>query len=148
MGMDVYGQHPDEEVGSYFRSNVWWWRPIWNCTCNLAGDLIPLEVQMLGNYNDGEGLNEDDTRLVAERLRACLTDGRVGAWETQYRAHLDQLPDEDCYCTSDKWPEGAECHVCKGKGYKENILKSYPFQVEVFAKWVDFLEHCGGFEIH
>ena len=35
MGMDVYGIAPEKEWGEYFRSNVWWWRPLWDYTAEI-----------------------------------------------------------------------------------------------------------------
>ena len=39
MGMDVYGKNQTSEKGSYFRNNVWWWRPLWNYCEELHGDI-------------------------------------------------------------------------------------------------------------
>ena len=35
MGMDVYGKEPKNETGEYFRSNVWWWRRLWDFVCDI-----------------------------------------------------------------------------------------------------------------
>ena len=35
MGMDVYGTKPKNETGEYFRANVWYWHPLWDCLDKL-----------------------------------------------------------------------------------------------------------------
>jgi hypothetical protein len=41
MGMDVFGKAPTRKVGEYFRSNVWYWHPLWHYCEEIAPDIIP-----------------------------------------------------------------------------------------------------------
>ena len=65
MGMDVYGRAPEKEWGEYFRSNVWWWRPLWDYTTQIdrfyseqkdANRLISEELHKSGHINESDGL--------------------------------------------------------------------------------------------
>ena len=40
MGMDVYGINPKTDSGDYFRANVWWWRPLWECVAYYCDDIL------------------------------------------------------------------------------------------------------------
>ena len=39
--------------GSYFRNNVWWWRPLWDCICNICSDILSDKDMTKGEYNEG-----------------------------------------------------------------------------------------------
>jgi hypothetical protein len=48
---------------------------------------------------------------------------------------------------TDKWAETCNgCNACSGKGSKRPLDAEYPFSVENVTNFVEFLEHCGGFE--
>ena len=43
----------DKKVpGSYFRNNVWWWRPLWKFVCNTCGDILSNEDFWFNNANN------------------------------------------------------------------------------------------------
>ena len=69
MGMDVIGK----KEGSYFRNNVWWWRPLWNY-CLKVSPTICGKVEN-AQSNDGDGLNADDSKALASILKNCIEDG-------------------------------------------------------------------------
>ena len=77
MGMDVYGREPEKELGKYFRSNVWWWRPLWNYTAEIdrfyaeqknelrkALDYLCLGEPKIINLNIGTGKGTSVLELV------------------------------------------------------------------------------------
>jgi len=161
MGMDVFGKKAEGEKGHYFRNNVWWWRPLWDYTCEVAGVYIGPAVADGGHSNSGDGLDGPTSRKVAKLLRAELESGRTKAYAEKYAAELAQIPQQECeLCggtgTRSKpvpgdpgWkPKPGECNGCDGKGKKDAIETWYPFSVENVTEWVEFLEHCDGFEIY
>ena len=77
MGMDVYGKNPTSEKGSYFRNNVWWWRPLWDYCLEVAPELCS---DVSGHTNDGEGLDEAGAIALSEILFQELWDGKTAQY--------------------------------------------------------------------
>lgn len=171
MGMDVIGVNPKSEKGSYFRNNVWWWRPLADFCLNRHPDIA--EKCEYWHTNDGDGLDEEDSVLLAEALREDIRSGLAGEYERNYNEWRASLPREACElcdCTgirTDKvgvengMPEkelSAEiqilvgrthgwCNACDGVGTRESFASGYPFSVENVQEFADFLSDCGGFQI-
>src|SRR5262252_5176839 len=72
MGFDVHGRAPSSEVGTYFRNNVWYWRPLANYISEVAPSLYTDKVWQ---YNDGKGLNAADAAKLALILETELKSG-------------------------------------------------------------------------
>lgn len=171
MGMDVYGKNPKNEVGSYFRRNVWGWHPLWEY-CERLHPEVAGAVQY-GHSNDGDGLEEQESLALAKLLRLDLADGtteRYIAERNEYLANLPRLTCELCEGTGIRtdsvgveagFPEkllapeiatilGREkgwCNGCSGEGLKEAWETNYGVDAEDIAEFAEFLENCGGFEI-
>lgn len=170
MGMDVIGKNPTTEVGEYFRNNVWSWRPLWIYCQDIAGDLL---ANVSGQYNDGEGLNADGARALAERLQVELAAGRTAEYERDRNEFIARLPQHDCeWCHSTgirtdqvgvntgmptKELDATTaillgrshgwCNACRGEGRMNHPETSYVFRTENVARFAEFLADCGGFEI-
>tara|TARA_Y100000034_G_scaffold66233_1_gene79951 strand:+ start:4562 stop:5080 length:519 start_codon:yes stop_codon:yes gene_type:complete len=171
MGMDVYGKNPTDEVGEYFRRNVWGWHPLWDMCLDLFPELAG-KVEY-GHTNDGDGLNAVDSEALSNSLNEAVADGRVAAWISERNEIVANLPMEECYlCEStgirtdeigmqagqhDKAlsPEQATvlgrefgwCNGCDGKGEKAPFASWYGVEVGDATDWAGFLRSCGGFEI-
>lgn len=165
MGMDVYGQNPTSEVGSYFRNNVWWWRPLWSYCEHIAPDLIPKDNE--GHLNDGWGLDAEGARALAQKLKEELDSGRCAEHAESYQRELKALLREPCdLCNGTGvrrdeiglehgFPEKLNpytglkgwCNGCDGKGDKPPFAANYPFSTQNVAEFANFLEASGGFEI-
>lgn len=172
MGMDVYGKKPKNEIGEYFRNNVWWWRPLWG----YIEDNFPEIAAEVPNahYNDGDGLNAVKTKILANKLRSHINSGKVKEYELAYKKKIDSLPLQDCeYCEqtgkrawaathfavqsllekneflemNDQGEYILECNACRGTGKTEHFMSHYPFAEENVISFCDFLENCGGFSI-
>jgi hypothetical protein len=171
MGMDVYGKNPSSEVGEYFRSNVWYWHPLWEyCEVNfpeLAGKVKH------GHTNDGDGLNGRDSLKLAMAIRGTIANGVATQYASERNATLAELERPACkHCegtgirsdaigvehgmpTKELSPEIASitgrthgwCNGCSGEGKVDAWETNYTFDLEVLAEFADFLENCGGFEI-
>lgn len=171
MGMDVMGLEPTSEQGSYFRNNVWWWRPLWNYCEEVAPALCD---GVSGHYNDGDGLDSVSASELATVLFAEIESGRTEQYRLNYYAQLAELPREDCsLCeatgirtdevgvsngqpTRALSPEVASlvgreigwCNGCDGVGTKEHWATHYPFSVENVREFAEFVRDSGGFGIH
>lgn len=166
MGMDVYGSNPVSERGKYFRCTVWWWRPLWNYVCSI----FPKAVDVTGQYNNGDGLDEIDAGRLAQILERELETGKTDEYIKRYKKFQDNLPDEDCtICagtgkyqpqpemeiankiieaiTNEKAEESETCNACKGTGRREAWAKHYPMDLKVVRDFKEFVQDSGGFRI-
>jgi hypothetical protein len=150
MGMDVSGVNPVSETGSYFRNNVWWWRPLWNYCYHVAPDLITDDVFESGSYNDGAGLNAKGAAKLAVILETKIAEGHTKIWQKERELYLESLPDDNCgVCNNNNrgYSKKKDCKGCDGKGTRDSWEKSYPFYVENVENFAKFLIDSGGFEI-
>jgi hypothetical protein len=156
MGMDVYGNAPTAEVGTYFRRNVWGWHPLWEYVEDRHPEIACLVEH--GHTNDGDGLDDEDSAELARRLREDLASGEVARYVADRDAFHEMLPDEVCgICEgTGQRPDGlygvewkkAGCNGCEDKGTKRPPATWYYLEVQDVAEFAEFLESCGGFRIH
>ncbi len=155
MGMDVYGRNE----GKYFRSSVWWWRPLADY-CTTVAPKIAARCECWQS-NDGDGLNDADSAALADALQEEIDSGRCGAYAKIRDAELSALPSEVCStcdgtgirkpppkCGAGDITTGIECNGCDGSGIVRPYACEYPFTVENVQKFVAFLRGCDGFAIY
>ena len=171
MGMDVIGVNAKSETGSYFRNNVWSWRPL----AIFIQETYP-DIASQCEYwdsNDGDGLDAELSVALGKKLHQDIDNGIVKAWKDNYYAELAKLEREVCNCCdgtgirTDKVGEEMDmprkelpvetqlltgrthgtCNACYGIGTKEPWAMSYPFDVENVQNFANFLLDCGGFQI-
>ena len=73
MGFDLMGLSPTNQIdfkdpeadfknmsisGTYFRSNCWCWRPLWEFVINTCADIITPDDADNGHYNQGHEINK------------------------------------------------------------------------------------------
>lgn len=119
MGMDVYGINPTNEDGQYFRNNVWWWHPLWEYCCVVSSKANSV---INGHSNDGDGLNEQDSKALAETLLSEINKGYTKIYQESFENE-------------------------RGEHNQENWSSWYSFSVDNVEKFANFLANCGGFEI-
>ena len=156
MGMDVFGKSPTAEVGSYFRRNVWGWHPLWEYV-ELEHPDVAIEVEH-GHDNSGDGLDEVASVELARRLRADVASGWAQEYVDARDARIAAEPDEVCHVCSGtgQRPDGLHglewrkpgCNGCEGTGTKRPMSTWYGLEVRDLVEFAEFLESCGGFEIH
>jgi len=175
MGMDVYGKNPTAEVGSYFRSNIWWWSPLWDFCREVAPELTNKVKRAY--TNDGDGLDAEDSRLLAQALRTAIETGKAQQVEDEHRRQNMNIPKVNCdlchgtgirddaigqslgfpnmvitkdiYGVNENHPRYGQkgyCNGCTGTG-KRLAYDPIPFSVQNVKEFAEFLEHCGGFHI-
>jgi hypothetical protein len=148
MGMDVYGKNPTSVVGNYFRSNIWYWRPLWAFCCSAAPTILSKDIAEKGTVNEGHGLDAEQSALLSAKLLQAVQSGKAAQHEKDFYAYLQTLPQEKCP-TCPKLPalEQQDCLYCKGAGVIAPTLKHYRFSTNDVTEFAQFLRHCGGFEI-
>lgn len=155
--MDVYGKAPTTEAGEHFRNSGSWWYPLAEYCCEVAPEIS-------GRCNDwdpkdgeeGEGLDAEGARALAQALEEELSSGRTAAYATTRRTALDAVPDIACFiCWGGGWraqpPVGGPgeflCNGCKGTGLMRPLETDCPFTVQHVREFVVFLKSCGGFDL-
>lgn len=152
MGMDVFGLDAKNDQGKYFRANVWYWHPLWDCLENLHPKICH-KVQN-PHDNSGDGLNAKDSLALSKLLKVDLDNGVIDKYIKDYYIEVSQFPMDDCtVCDatgkifSDNKTELKECSVCKGERKLPSFATHYHMDIELMKEFQVFLENCGGFKI-
>lgn len=152
MGMDVFGNKPTSEVGSYFRNNVWYWHPLWDCVTHFVPDLAAKVPN--AHDNSGDGLNGKDSKRLGFILKQLIELGKIQEYIENFNKEKEQLPMEKCFCIKKNYvdtgtePEPSQqCSHCEGTGNMKNFNTWYSIDVENVNAFADFLKDCGGFRI-
>lgn len=132
MGMDVYGQEPDNKRGEYFRASIWSWPAIYSLTTMLCSDLLDDATIRDMSINCGAGTKDASVcKQMAARLREWL--GKTQAGFTAYVEHEHTLAGQLEAQLRKVGPEGDRTSRHASHDHLE--------------EWIEFLEHCGGFEV-
>jgi hypothetical protein len=159
MGMDVFGKDPSSEKGKYFRSNVWYWRPLWEY-CSSVAPKLTNKVKYAGS-NDGDGLDAANSVALANVLYLKISSGHTRDFEVKWQKAIDDAPLVKCdFCQQGlrKWEAGSinndtdqdvykTCNSCNGTGLVKDMISWYPFSADLVKEFADFLIDSGGFEI-
>ena len=146
----------EENPGSYFRNNVWWWRPLWNYVCEVCEDVMSMDDMEAGDSNSGNQISEATVDRMVEKLVVEIALDNHKKHEEAYMERIKNLPKEDCnICDAtgkrkDPPDTGAgdiECTGCGGTGKRESWNASYPFSAKNVEEFVNFLSESGGIEI-
>jgi len=136
VGVDIYGLRPKSEKGEYFRSNWWFWRPIWAFSVLLCEDILEettMECEdgtVIRYHEASAGLTNDGFVIRAEK-----------ALEMGKRI-LEVLKDEKRFKeVAKKVMDLFADHVDEGG----NPL--YPLSKEALREWAEFCINSGGFSI-
>ncbi len=171
MGMDVYGKNPTNEVGEYFRRNVWGWHPLWDYVEDNHPEIAELVEH--AHSNSGDGLDAEKSVLLSKLLMDDYNSGKVAEYVAERNKALSELPFEDCkICEGTgirtdalgkehNWHEKelepdiviivgrtkGSCNACSGIGKRENWATNYYLEPDDVKEFSEFLAECGGFEI-
>ena len=155
MGMDVYGTKPKNETGEYFRANVWYWHPLWDCLETLHPTICSRCESP--HDNSGSGLNAKDSITLSKLLKKDLEKGVIEKYIADYDASIAAIPLEDCkYCEGTgnrNWPQDdgtvttQQCNSCNGTLKVVAHVAWYHMSLDLMKEFQQFLENCGGFQI-
>lgn len=121
MGYDLYGKKAISKKGEYFRNNVWWWRKLWEFSCNIAVKekiFTKQEDVSAGWTNSGDTINNTKAKKLATELQKAINDGRAKMYEELTNSQT-----------------------------KTEETSMYPFTVENLQEFIDFIKDSGGFTI-
>jgi len=163
MGVDVIGIKPTKkELGDYFGSNWWGWRPI-QVLSETAIKLKELGFDTTNwGVNDGKGLsNQIECNKLADAIELLISNNH------QYNENL--VDDDDrIYIVMGSWCEvGTSKFICSEK--ESSLKQEYEYGSFLFRpivmidgtlvepaysvsfgelkEWLIFLRNCGGFKI-
>lgn len=159
MGMDVIGKNPTSDVGSYFLNTTWWWTPLAEYCSEVAPEIAGKCTYW--HSNDGDGLSEGHSRMLANILQNEIDSGRTEAYARRRQLELATMPNEPCdschdigtpkptpdCATGDLSKSGMTCNQCDEKGHHRPWPAEHVFCVQNVQRFANFLRACGGFEI-
>jgi|TARA_R110002020_G_scaffold137687_3_gene307100 hypothetical protein len=161
--LEIKDNWDEANPGVYFRANIWSWRPIHlaivqaNISLELGIDDDTIEGM---GHNSGDGLKtQKECNALAHALE-ILADGMdedkvtefgfaFGYWN--YRDGAMIVSEEDTEVLNKKYPYG-KCitemplKLATGKTTKD-VWPAHVTQVKHLREFIEFLRHCGGFEI-
>ena len=125
----------EENVGAYFRNNVWWWRGLWDYVREVCYDIISEDEYNEGHTNNGLTIDEDRAKIIAERLNQRIKDGKT-------QGHID------LWEARRKIAEEHNKGLKKGASDKDYKWEaSYPLDIDNIQRFADFCLDSGGFQI-
>ena len=132
MGMDVFGKNPSKESGEYFRATIWSWPVIHREMATGCRDFLSEELLKAMEYNDGAG---PDDQAVCEKIADRLEDAM--------KATVDCTIAQTCRVDLNS----VEAHASVGEAMAKSQDYAYRSRNAMFAEWIEFLRHCGGFAV-
>lgn len=154
-----------EQKGTYFRNNVWWWRPLAHYVLEYT-KVIDEDKKKYWSTNDFYTIEDEEAVQIAKQLKHLINSGHTKRFSTQWEArrktlekHNDKVekeleehtkqvqtkmkndnlaPKDFSKADHDKWERIYR---------KKNHDGSYPFSVENVEEFAEFCENSGGFTI-
>ncbi len=154
----------DDNPGTYFRNNVWFWRPLWNFVCDTCGDFLTDKDMGGGDTNDGYVISKTKAQKIAAKLREAIDSGVCERIEKDYKKKAEEARKHNVKIEAELEQINADCKAKHGnlvpreypEPYKtqwndaysrKSWTDSYPFSVENIKNFANFCEQSGGFEI-
>ena len=119
---ELKNQFEEDNPGDYFRNNVWWWRPLWQCIGSSCDDILSEDDITGGYFNDGHTISKEQAVAIAERMKSLIENGTINDYKLEYDKSSTALPEDD-------------------------FMKNYSFTVDNLQEFIRFCEGSGGFEI-
>jgi|TARA_R110002012_G_C11474586_1_gene594341 hypothetical protein len=158
-------KYEDENVGEYFRNNVWWWRRLAQYVYENTGEVTEDEYNEW-HMNSGHKVDEDKAIRIADTLEALIKQGHTAEYQmtvekmmnkadkhnAEIEKELKALREKVIKITGNKdiapadYPEDYNHHweqLYNQKSWND----SYPFTEENVQAFANFCRQSGGFEI-
>ena len=76
-------EYEKEVVGDYFRSNVWWWRPLASYVIQYTGCVNEDDAEMWGT-NDGHEVDDETAQQIHNQLQVLIESGHTQKFQDDY----------------------------------------------------------------
>lgn len=153
-----------EEVGAYFRNNVWWWRPLANYIIDFTG-CVEKGDEEKWHENGGHEVDEETAIQIANQLEHLIKTGHTEKYAEEYmkeheeaNLHNEKIGEEmkkfqdemDKKYNRDIAP--SEYNQDDYKKWsaiydKKKSIGNYPFNVNNVKEFIEFAKNSGGFRI-
>ena len=187
MGFDLYGMNPIEQEhdkpnfelyktdkdawhkqyedwlqqdGTYFRSNVWWWRRLASYVLACCHDFIPEDDHQGWHENGGHTVSSPLACKIAQRMQIHIDHGDAKKHEVYIMDRVEKAKEHNKFIDkqmSDLLAKYDAKHFNKlepeQKKEWEKIYDQkdwdyvYPFTVKHLESFIKFCKESGGFEI-
>ena len=99
MGFDIFALNPKtkNEEHSYFRANVWYWRPIWSFVETVCQEEISKLDEDVGLYNDGCEVPDSIAIDIGNKLNRTLENGTFNKFQIDFENEQKEVSDEVSY---------------------------------------------------
>ena len=134
MAIDIQGRKPTSPVGNNWRVEFWVWRPIHALIVELCADLF--NEKSLENMAFGRGAGPLDEKTCLEM---------ANRFEHWMRQHPEGFVLEAGIRATDDGRIVSEQELAENP----TLETVSPFEAGEpdLRKWIEFLKHCGGFEV-
>ncbi len=153
------------QSGTYFRNNVWWWRPLADYVLRFT-KVIPEDQQESWGYNDCTEISQQDAEMISQQLDHLIKSGHCKAYADKFEkqrikiekqnAKIEKELEEHCreVCfklnkknlAPNEFPE-ADKKKWDSIYEKKNFNGNYPFSVDNVKEFSEFCKNSGGFTI-
>ena len=158
-------KYQNDNVGIYFRNNVWWWRPLADLVIKLCKLLDEKQKEHLHD-NGGYEYNAATANYIADTLEAFVKSPvakrteiahkkqmkKADAYNKKVQIKLDSLRVDAIAKTGNKniaprdYPK--DLNDKWESIYREHDhTASYPFALKNVKEFIKFLRECGGFTV-
>ena len=136
MGYDLYAVKPSSEKFGYFRSNIWYWRPLWNYVAILSKDILTDDDIEEGNYNNDHIINSELSVTIGNRILESFSNNVFTDFKDKFEKEKEDL-DKENICTNSN----------NNTSYSENFYKNYILDKDLLEEFANFCINSGGFQI-
>ena len=135
---EEYEAEQDDNPGSYFRSNVWWWRTMWMYVYFNSEDILTEEDYENCQHNSGHEISEEKATALAKRMLEHIESGEAKGFEEHHKKEM-----------SDAKMNNEKIKAETGESYGDNWdwRGDYPFDVNQLREFAEFCSQSGGFRV-
>tara|TARA_X000001036_G_C20378570_1_gene683629 strand:+ start:115 stop:744 length:630 start_codon:yes stop_codon:yes gene_type:complete len=163
---ELNSEWENQNPGTYFRNNVWWWRPLWGFTCDHCEDILTEKDMNAGTWNDGHVITEDKALAIAEKLKEALESPETEEYLVRHENARKEAKKENEKLNEQKEALNKIAITMTGdkdiipmnypkklkKQFDElleerNWASSYPINRDNIERFAEFAEQSGGFSI-
>ena len=136
MGYDLYAVKPSSEKFGYFRSNIWYWRPLWNYVAILSKDILTNDDIEEGNYNNDHIINSELSVIIGNRILESFSNNVFTDFKDKFEKEKEDLDKENVCSNSNN-----------NTSSSENFYKNYILDKDLLEEFANFCINSGGFQI-
>jgi len=150
-----------DQTGTYFRNNCWWWRPLAEYVIRFTG-VVSEDDAVSWGFNDCHEVSKEDAEMIAQQLNHLIATNHTKDYETTYNklvveAEKFNVEVQKEIDTLNNLPRNKDLapieYNKKDKAEwdrlykKQKSIANYPFSVKNVKEFSEFCKNSGGFTI-